>query len=197
MHDNPFQSPQVDLTLPDRAAPTRAYVGKLSLASFGVWSGAKLGAFFGAVGGGLLATVLAMIHLQMQLGGPPVNIGSLDFILIGTIGGAICSAALGSLVGLSLGQICEWRRPSTSEAAYWIGAMMSAIGAAIFTTIAAAALFDSEPFNQSEWPIVSILACGAYAAACGFMGGWVSVRRIIAYDLWRRAQTERYGNVVL
>lgn len=195
MLDNPFQSPQVDLTLADGAAPTAAYAGRLSLAAFGAWTGAKIGAVFGLVGGGVLGFSLAFIHLKFELGGPPVEFGAMDLMLAGGIGGAVLSAALGAMIGRSLGQICEWRQETLGDVAKWAGGVLSALGAAMYTTIGAALLFDNAPFNRTEWPTLSLVACGAYAAAWGFAGGLILTRRIVNYDRWRREQTALHGNL--
>jgi hypothetical protein len=196
MLDNPFQSPQVDLTLPDGTAPTAAYAGRLSLAAFGAWTGAKIGALFGLVGGSVLGLTLALLFIPpVELGGPPGEFGALELILAGGLGGALLSAALGALVGRSLGQICEWRQETLGDVAEWAGGVLSALGAAMYTTIGAALLFDNAPFNRTEWPTLSLVVCGAYAAAWGFAGGLILTRKIVNYDRWRRVQTARHGNV--
>ncbi len=195
MLDNPFQSPQVDLTLADGAAPIATYAGRLSLAAYGAWTGTRIGALFGLFGGSVLGLALALIHLQFQLGGPTVEFGAADLISAGGVGGAVLSAALGAMIGRSLGQICEWRQETLGDVAKWAGGVLSALGAAMYTTIGAALLFDNGPFNRTEWPTLSLVACGAYAAAWGFAGGLILTRKIVNYDRWRRVQTARHGNV--
>ncbi|MEX2186785.1 MAG: hypothetical protein WD875_08330 [Pirellulales bacterium] len=186
MSDNPFESPQVDLTLPDGPPAAMAYGGRLTLASFGARSGGKIGALFGLVGGAALSGVLGAIHASVELGGRPSGMG-IELVLAGAVLGAVFSCVLGAIVGAWLGGVCERRPGLIGRGAMLLGGIASAIGAATFTGIAAGLLFDGEPFSEApragEW----IAGCAAFGAVLGFIGGAISGRRIGEYDRWRRS----------